>query len=391
MRVMIVVTHLLGTGHLARAAALAIGVARDGGDALLVSGGRRAPHLTDRAERAGVRLAQPPSVASDGVDFSRLLDETGAAATEALMAARAQALIDALESFRPDVVVTELFPFGRRVLAAEFLALLEAASAATPRPAVVASVRDVLAPPSTEKKAAATAERLRRFYDGVLAHSDPAVARLNASWPVSPAIEAMLHYTGYVAPAAEDGAFEDDAGEDGRDEILVSAGGGSVGAALFEAAADAASMGAGEGRRWRLLVGGSDRATRIEALRRRVGANAPIAIEAVRPDFRALLGRAALSVNQAGYNTMLDIVGAGVRSVIAPFEEGGETEQRQRAAAFAERFGFVVVPEAALDGDRLAAAAATAQTRPKPIRGAIRLDGVAESVRAMRRVHAAMR
>ena len=54
-------------------------------------------------------------------------------------------------------------------------------------------------------------------------------------------------------------------------------------------------------------------------------------VERARPDFRRLLARAAVSVSQAGYNTVVDLLRTGVRAVLVPFEAGRETEQRLRA------------------------------------------------------------
>ena len=69
-RILIVVTHLLGTGHLARALVLARAFAEAGDKATLVSGGMPVPHLA--AE--DVDLVQLPPVRSDGTNFARLLE-----------------------------------------------------------------------------------------------------------------------------------------------------------------------------------------------------------------------------------------------------------------------------------------------------------------------------
>ena len=120
--VLLVVTHLLGTGHLTRMAALGRGLARAGHRVTLVTGGRPLPLL----DVAGVAVVQLPAVHCVGTDFRTLLGEDGREAGDALMANRRAALLEAFAAAAPDVVVTELFPFGRRQLAAEFEALLAA-------------------------------------------------------------------------------------------------------------------------------------------------------------------------------------------------------------------------------------------------------------------------
>ena len=223
MKVMIVVTHLLGTGHLSRALTLGRAFVVEGHETFVVSGGMPAPQL----DSTGMTLLGLPPLRSDGTDFTRLLTQNGDVADEAYLAARQTALIAAVRSFQPDALITELFPFGRRSLTAEFTAALETARDMRPRPVILGSVRDILAPPSKPSKAERTDEIVRQFYDRILVHSDPNVVPLNTSWPVSEELTKRLHYTGFVAPAAPTPHSE----AIGKDEVLVSAGGGSVGQA----------------------------------------------------------------------------------------------------------------------------------------------------------------
>lgn len=198
MKVLIAVTHLLGTGHLSRALTLARAFDHEGHQVTLVSGGFPAPQLDTR----GVTLVQLPPLRSDGVDFTRLLTAEGSVAQAEDLAQRQSQLCAALQEAQPDVLITELYPFGRRSLRGEFLALLEAAHKMPRRPVILSSVRDILAPPSKPEKAEKADAVISQFYDAVLVHSDPAATRLQVSWPVSPMLEAKLRYTGYVAPAA---------------------------------------------------------------------------------------------------------------------------------------------------------------------------------------------
>jgi predicted glycosyltransferase len=57
----------------------------------------------------------------------------------------------------------------------------------------------------------------------------------------------------------------------------------------------------------------------------------------------ALLAQASISVSQAGYNTVLDVVRSGARPVLVPYAEHGETEQRMRASRLRELDLAVVV------------------------------------------------
>jgi UDP-N-acetylglucosamine:LPS N-acetylglucosamine transferase len=58
-----------------------------------------------------------------------------------------------------------------------------------------------------------------------------------------------------------------------------------------------------------------------------------VTVEWARPDFPALLAGCALSISQAGYNTVLDLVAARRPAIVVPFDAGNETEQAIRAEA----------------------------------------------------------
>lgn len=364
--VTILVTHLLGTGHLSRALTLARAFAQGGMRPLVVSGGMPAPHL----DAAGVEMVALPALRSDGASFTDLLDAEGRPVTPDLMDGRRAAILAALAAAPPDVLVTELFPFGRRMLRQEFLAALAAAGAMPRRPLVLSSVRDILAPPSTPKKAE-QAEGWLAHYDAVLVHSDAEVVPLEASWPVTPPVAAKLRYTGFIAPPLPPASH----GAEG--EILVTAGGGPVGRKLFDVAIGAARLG---GRRWRLLVGGGDSAA-VCARLNAAAAGAPVTAEPARSDYRALLSGAAAAVGQCGYNTAIDWLQAGVPGVFVPFAEGGEVEQTLRAASLSSRYGYGVVAEDDLTPARLAGAVESALLRGRPRASELNFDGAERTVR----------
>ncbi len=332
MQVLILVTHLLGTGHLSRALNLARAFVAHGHTVDVVSGGMPAPHLNT----GGFTLQQLPPVRSDGVNFSTLLTAHDTIADEAYLTKRQRDIEVIFNTLQPDFLITELYPFGRRVLSSEFLNLLSTAKENTKRCAIFSSIRDILAPPSKPSKATKADQIIAQYYDGVFVHSDPTTTPLGQSWPVSKMLAKKLHYTGYVASALA-GPHPD---LEGQNEIIVSAGGGSVGKAIFECAIDAALLDTTQD--WRILVGGSNADSEIKRLQKRVRSN-NLTIESPRPDFRQMLHHATCSVSMCGYNTALDLMQAGTASVFIPFDEGGEVEQTLRAKSLAKHPGFSVL------------------------------------------------
>lgn len=369
MKVMIAVTHLLGTGHLVRALMLARAFEAAGHVCTIVSGGMPAKHLATQ----DLTFVQLPPLRSDGVNFTKLLDAQGSVVDPDYMDTRAEKLKDVLRQTQPDVLITELFPFGRRVLSAEYLQLLRCASLMQPAPLICASIRDILAPPSKPAKASMTEEIIETHYDVVLVHSDPAVTPLDISWPVTERLASYLKYTGFVAPSPPAPL----AGQPKSNDVLVSAGGGDVGAGLFATALDSARL--DPTRRWHLLVGGAHAHDRIAEMQRCAPAN--VLVEPARPDFRQLLQTAGASVSMAGYNTALDVLQTGVPAVFIPFDAGSEVEQSLRAKALAELPGISVLANAQLSGSALLAhvdKVIAAPCRPASTQGT---DGASNTVK----------
>ena len=370
--ILIAVTHLLGSGHLVRAANLARALARGGFAVTLASGGM--PLLAMEGEPFA--FVQLPPVRTKGTDFRTLLDEAGETVDPERRAARITMLQELAARLRPDVVIVEHFPFGRRQLAAEFLGLIAAAKAARPGALVLSSIRDVLVTPRPDRIAEAQ-ERIAAMFDAVLVHGDADFLPLERSWPMGEGLAAKLRYTGYLADDRPVGAVHENG------EIIVSGGGSAAALPLFACAVAAARLDR-SGRQWRLLAGRGVADTDLALLA--AEAHEKVVIERARPDFPALLAGCAGSISQAGYNTVLDLVAARRPAIVVPFDAGNETEQTVRAEAM-ERAGLARCFR--LSGDFVADAVALADavgaalgSEPSDLR--IDRDGAARSAAIVR-------
>jgi predicted glycosyltransferase len=370
LRVFIAVTHLLGAGHLTRAAAIGRAFAAAGHRVTLVSGGMPAALIpTD-----GLDLIQLSPVRSAGEDFRSLLDADGEPASPAYLAGRRDHLLQAFGAAQPDVVITELYPFGRRILAPEFKALLDEARAQVPRPLVACSLRDILVAPVKPGRVEEAHRLVAEFYDCLLVHGDPALVRLDASWPVDDMIRSRLLYTGYVdgEPASAPGPR----GDSGSGPILVAGGSSAAALPLYRAVLGAAAL--LPLRPWHMLVGSGVPAVAFVGLQNLAPAN--VVVERARPDFRDLMRDAAVFVGLAGYNTVVDLFSAGTRAVLVPFERGRETEQRLRAERLQAAGLATLLPETALSPETLAEAVHIALSRPRPGAAALDCRGAAATV-----------
>lgn len=353
-RVFFYVQHLLGIGHLRRAATLARALASADFDVLLVSGGAPLEDLT----LDGVRFHQLPPLRAANERLKELARLDGAPVDSAFQEKRANQLVDLLRREAPDVLITEQFPFGRTQLRFELVPLLAAAKALRPRPLIVSSLRDVVRRSASPQRVAESIETFTDF-DALLIHADPALVRLEESFPGWADIAARATYTGYVM---EGNTAQVGAGTAGVGEVVVSAGGGAIGGPLLKAAIGARHLGTLADRTWRLLVGPNmppAERGEIEAAR-----GERLIVEPARADFPTLLHNATLSISQAGYNTVIETIRHADRAVLVPFGTARETEQVDRAQALAGRGMVAVVPPGTLSPQTLATAIAEALAGP---------------------------
>lgn len=365
------VQHLLGIGHVMRIAQVARETAALGLEVTVLSGGGRLG-----LDWGGAAVRELPAARARDGGFKVLIDADGRPLDAAFHERRRALALDAFESVRPDVVLMESYPFGRRAFRGELDALIAAAQASRPRAAVLVSIRDILVAKSNPARYSEIAARIRRDIDAVLVHGDPRLVGLEASFPATAEIADKLRYTGYVTDAgrAQPATDRDEAG---RGEILVSAGGGAVGGPLLRAALAARHRTSVRDRSWRLIAGPNLPQEDYDDLARKLSPG--VILERFRADFQNLLRHCHVSLSQAGYNTVLDVLQAGTRAVVVPFAEGGETEQALRARLLAERRLVHVVDARALSGSEGAAVLAQAIERaieaPVPVLGPLAVDG----------------
>ncbi len=352
-RVMFYAQHLLGVGHIKRASVIARAMAQHGLDVWVVLGG---PHVDGIRFDGCARILLPPIQAADAA-FSELVDEGGAPVNDTLREARVTRLLRELAVVQPDVLLIEQFPFGRRAFRFELMPLLTAARIQRKRPRCVASVRDVLVHKANATRRREMVQLARTWFDRVLVHGDSGLIALQESLPEAEEIATLIRYTGYViepAAAAINDTEKTGTGEAGSGEIIVSAGGGAVGAPLIETALAARPLTRVATRPWRLICGPNMPQARFTQL----AWDAPpgVIVERWRADLPTLLRNCVLSISQAGYNTVMDLIQARARAVVVPFAEGNQTEQNFRARVFASHGLFKVVDPASLSPETVARA-----------------------------------
>jgi predicted glycosyltransferase len=111
-----------------------------------------------------------------------------------------------------------------------------------------------------------------------------------------------------------------------------------------------------------------------------------VQLERFTADFLSYLAAADLSISMAGYNTCMNILAAGVPSLVFPFAQN--REQGIRATKLADLGGLRLLKEEDLEPSRLATLMASVlNLGRKPVRVPVNLDGARETARWLERWH----
>jgi predicted glycosyltransferase len=345
LRILSYVQHLKGVGHVFRAKRIAEAMAARGHDVTLVLGGFEIPGL----EVAGVTTHQLTPIRAGDDGYTTLVTHGDALVGEDLMHARRDTLLDLLERTQPDAILLEGFPLARRKMRFELIPMLERAHEMTPRPVVFTSARDILERPRKPERVVEAIETFERFCDCLLVHGDRQAGEVSESFPEVAKLADRTIYTGLVGPTKTQSAAATE-----RYDIIASAGGGAVGLPLLSAAIEAKSRSAAADLKWLVLTGPNLKQTDFDLLSD-LGDRHGVTVSRFHPDLRSLMAGARVSIQQAGYNTVADLLVTRCAGVLVPYAAGVETEQTVRADALEARGRVVVVREAELSQDTLAA------------------------------------
>jgi predicted glycosyltransferase len=191
-RLLFYVQHLLGVGHVKRAAAIAR-AATEHFDVHVALGGMPVA----LADFGSATLHQLPPARAEDLSFKVLLDAAGRPIDDGWRERRKAALLALAEMVAPRVLLVEHYPFGRGKFGFELLPLfaLVRARAGT---RILCSVREVLVEKRADGKAEKVVGLLRQWFDAVLVHGDEAIIEFAATFPAAAAIADMIEYTGYV-------------------------------------------------------------------------------------------------------------------------------------------------------------------------------------------------
>jgi predicted glycosyltransferase len=258
-------------------------------------------------------------------------------------------LLNIFDEFKPDCLMIEGYPFKKYQFEFESIPLLERVKAAQRDIKVVCSLRDVvMAQPYLDRDEviATTCDRLNRYFDLLLIHSDPQFHRLEESFPAVADIKCPIQYTGFVAQSLTESATgtKEDAIDLSRNKptILISVGGGQLGHDLLDTAVAASPILATRLPQYHLQVftGPFIPIDRFESLSIAATGQTNLTLRKFTTQFLTYMKQAKLSVSLGGYNTTMNILRTGVNSMILPSNK--DWEQTVRAEKL-EKMGLLTM------------------------------------------------
>ena len=375
--------HILGIGHLMRSMEIVKGLTADF-QVCFINGGEA---IADFPIPPGVEVVQLPPLKTDD-EFSELHLPPGFNSLPAVFSARCQQMTTVVEQFQPDIFMVELFPFGRRRFSAELIPVIEAARDRGAH--IVSSLRDIVVTKQDQARhEAKICKLINQYFDLLLIHGDPEFMPLERSFSRVADLRCAVHYTGYVVQAAppQPLATEGDRRAQPRGSsptILVSVGGGRFGHQLLNCVAQASPyLQAQIPHHIHLFAGPFSPDSVYEPLRELAQAYSNLPVQRYTPDLVSYMQQADLSINMGGYNTTLNVLKTGTRSMLLPFTGNGDQEQIIRAER-REALGVVsIIQPADLQPQRLAQRiVAHLQTQPTPLQ--FDLNGVAQTAQILR-------
>ena len=377
MKIFFYCQHVLGIGHLFRS--LEICKSLSGHEVVLITGG---PQITIRLPKH-VRTFDLPELQMDS-GFTGLLSSDQQASVGQIKEQRKQELLALFVREKPDVLVVELYPFGRKAFRFELDPVLEAISknkfAACK---VVCSVRDILVEKEDQHRHEDRAlKTLNQYFDAVLVHSDPELIRFEETFFRFDDIRIPVVYTGFVAQKCPAGARKRIRRQLDLDEtqnlIIASAGGGSVGAVLLDSVVEAFQRLPGGSLNYlRIYTGPYVAKNDFESLKRRAGRR--VTIEEFSHDFMSYLAAADLSISMAGYNTSMNILASRVRALVWPFSQN--QEQTLRAGRLAKIGALEVIEQQDLSPQRLERKISRSLSQRSTVSFNVNLEGAANTAR----------
>lgn len=326
MKVAVYCQHVLGIGHFHRTLALCRQLAQEH-ELMLILGG---PEVNLGVENFScLRL---PGLEMDN-DFKNLQPCDTARELEQTKTERKTLLFDFFKSWKPEIFIPELYPFGRKAFRFELDPILKGVKSKILSPClIVSSVRDILVDrgDGQDKFEKRVVKTLNSYFDGLLIHSDKELIPLSATFKRFNEIKIPHAYTGFISRTADTLSAEDNSALQklqNKKLIVASIGGGGVGEELLSAIVKSfLEYPLPTDYHLHIFTG----LYSSKGLYNKLNSNSceNLSVSPFSKSFQAWLKHADLSISMAGYNSCMDILKAGTPALMYPFEQNQEQRYR---------------------------------------------------------------
>ncbi len=337
--------HVLGIGHFHRSLAICRAIAKNSSTTLILGG------PTVNADCSNLGVVQLPGLQMDQ-DFNNLSPCNPNHTLKKTKELRQEQLYDYFYHVKPNIFITELYPFGRKAFRFELDPILSAIANGSLAPCkVYSSVRDILVEKETgrEKFESRVVNTVNSFFDGVLIHSDPDIITLDQTFNRLSDITVPLEYTGFVSPKKQPSpeqkkGIREKLGIPLETKLIVaSIGGGNVGAELLKNSIAAFHLMDNFPINFhlQLFCGPYFSQKTFDQLQENSSAN--ITLQPFTDRFPEWLEVADLSISMAGYNTCMNIAEAGIPALVFPFAQN--REQTLRAETLSQQLPIGILTD----------------------------------------------
>ncbi|MDJ0772502.1 MAG: glycosyltransferase [Mastigocoleus sp. MO_167.B18] len=333
--------HILGMGHLVRSMEIIRGLMQDF-QICFINGGQV---IKEFPIPDGIEVINLPAIKTDS-EFKQLQVVDTSLSLAEVQEFRKNKLLQVADDFQPDVLMIELFPFGRGKFSFELIPLLEKLRASDKPVKIVSSLRDIVVTKTNRVKYEEKVCRLmNQYFDMLLIHGDPNFLPLDESFSRVKDIQCETKYTGYVvqkpqvSPQLTNEEREIIYSE--QPFILVSIGGGRFGHKLIDCVIESADiLEQSIPHKIQVFTGPFAPEDKVQAWQKRTENKNNIIVNRYTRNLLSYMQKADLSISMSGYNTTLNIMTTGVRAMILPFTGNNDQEQRMRASKL-DNFGAV--------------------------------------------------
>jgi len=328
MKIIFYCQYVWGMGHLFRSIEVARALA--GHEVVLVAGGRE----IDVRLPQHVKLVRLPGFYTDE-QFTMLIPEDPNKEVEDIQRQRKEILFSLCARHKPDLLVIELYPFGRTLFGFELQPLLDAIRQGRfGNVKVVCSLRDILVEKRDQKAyEARVLNNLSAHFDRLLVHSDPELMPLDETFSRVHDIKIPVFYTGFVAQKVKPAAgkrLRQELAIGAREKLIVaSAGGGRSGYTLLSNLIEAVGL-LPNSKQIRLEMFAGPFRDEHEFQKLSAHSSKQIRIRCFTKRFIEYLSAADLSVSLAGYNTCMNLLVTRTPALVYPYLR--QREQPMRVA-----------------------------------------------------------